>query len=351
MEEAANTSLPNSPIPAGDVPELTPKPRPGWVFIDWSAHCSRSENFSRRVGMKFLRRHRKHTGPLSLLTKYAYQFGATTWDLVRERPQVVWCMSPSTLTALPIWAYCKVTGAKFGIDAHTGAFEGTPWAKIRALQFFLSRQAEVTAVTNGHLQGLVEGAHGRTLIVPDVPTELSTPNRRDFGAGFHAVYVASYSSDEPIDIVIEAARLAPEVTVWLTGKPKGKAVELLASAPPNIRQLGFLSREDYLGALAGADVVVALTTRDHTMQRAAYEAIYLGTPVIVSDWPILRENFADGGLWVQNNPQALAVAFQDAASRRGDLRRAALQLRSAKLSRWRDNYERIIELLEQPSGR
>ncbi len=329
--------------------DLNPAPRPGWVFIDWSSHCSRSENFSRRVGMKFLRRHRKHTGPASLLAKYAYQFTATTLDLVRERPNVVWCMSPSTFAVIPVWAYCKVTGAKFGIDAHTGAFEGTPWAKIRALQFFFSREAEVTAVTNDYLQSLVEAANGRTLRVPDVPTELVAPKRRDFGDGFHAVYVASYSADEPIDVVIEAARLAPDVTVWLTGKPKGRAVDLLKSAPPNVKLLGFLSREDYLAALAGADLVVALTTRDHTMQRAAYEAIYLGTPVVVSDWPILRENFAEGGLWVKNEPTALANAWREATPRREELRARAQQLRAKKLARWRENYERIVELFEAPS--
>ncbi len=337
--------------PSSVVTELvTPRPRPGWVFVDWSAHCSRSENFAKRVGMKFLRRHRKHRGPASLLAKYVYQVTATTWDLVRERPQVVWCMSPSTFTALPVWIYCKATGAKFGIDAHTGAFEGTPWAKLSALQFFLSRQAEVTAVTNEYLRDLVTSANGRTLMVPDVPTELEAPSRRDFGPGFHAVYVASFSSDEPIDVVIEAARLAPEVTVWLTGKPKGKAVELLKQAPSNLKQLGFLSREEYLGALAGADVVVALTTRDHTMQRAAYEAIYLGTPVVVSDWPILRENFQEGALWVENTGHSLAQAWKAAVPRRDDLRRSAEVLRQKKLSRWRENYERIIELLEQPRG-
>jgi glycosyltransferase involved in cell wall biosynthesis len=325
---------------------LTPNPRAGWVFIDWSSHCSRSENFSKRVGMKFLRRHRKHNGLASFALKYAYQLSATTVDLLRERPRVVWCMSPSTFTALPVWLYCKATGAKFGIDAHTGAFEGTPWAKIAPLQFFLSRQAAVTAVTNGYLQALVEGARGRTLLVPDVPTELSSEYKRDYGPGFHALYVASYSSDEPIDVVIDAARRAPDVTFWLTGKPKGKAQGLLSQAPPNVKLLGFLARDEYLAAIAGADVVVALTTRDHTMQRAAYEAIYLGTPVVVSDWPILRENFDMGALWVENTGADLAAALRQAAQTHDQLRSGAQELRQKKLDRWRKNYERIVELLE-----
>src|SRR5690606_2662632 len=98
------------------------------------------------------------------------------------------------------------------------------------LQLFLSRKAELTAVTNTFLQGLVDRTdvdHNRTLIVPDVPTELHAPMRHEFGPGYHAVYVASYSSDEPFDVIVEAARQAPDITIWITGKPKGKALELL----------------------------------------------------------------------------------------------------------------------------
>ncbi len=160
------------------------------------------------------------------------------------------------------------------------------------------------------------------------------------------MYVASYSADEPIDVVLDAAAKAPDVTFWLTGKPKGKAKDLLDKAPSNVKLLGFLARDEYLAAIAGADVVVALTTRDHTMQRAAYEAIYLGTPVVVSDWPILRENFDTGALWVENTGADLATALKAAANDRDKLRSGAQELRQKKLDRWRKNYERIVELLE-----
>ena len=64
--------------------------------------------------------------------------------------------------------------------------------------------------------------------------------------------------------------------------------------PPNVTLTGFLSDEAYGGLVCGADVVMTLTTRDHTMLRGAYEAIYQGTPVIVSDWPLLREALRRG---------------------------------------------------------
>jgi glycosyltransferase involved in cell wall biosynthesis len=325
--------------------DLAPPLRPDWVFIDWSAHCSRSENFAKRVGMRLFRRHRPFTGPVSFVAKYAYQMAGTSWDLLRERPKVVWCMSPTPLAILPAWVYCELTGSKLAIDAHTGAFEGTPWARLLPLQLFLSRRAEVTSITNDYLQSIVERAGGRTLIVPDVPTEQGAPTRRDFGPGFHALYVASYSADEPFEIVLEAARKLPDVTFWLTGKPKGKAKVLLDSAPSNVKLLGFLSRGDYLSALAGAHVVLALTTRDHTMQRAAYEAAYLGVPVVVSDWPILRENFDRGSIWVDNTGDSLERGLRHARDRYAELAAGAQELKASKLERWRRTRQQVMALL------
>ena len=39
---------------------------------------------------------------------------------------------------------------------------------------------------------------------------------------------------------------------------------------------------------------MALTTEDHTMLRGAYEAIYQGTPIIVSNSALLRVAFNEG---------------------------------------------------------
>ena len=55
---------------------------------------------------------------------------------------------------------------------------------------------------------------------------------------------------------------------------------------------------------------MTLTTRDHTMLRGAYEAIYQGTPVIVSDWALLRESFPEGAAHVENTAKAIVRGIQ-----------------------------------------
>jgi glycosyltransferase involved in cell wall biosynthesis len=70
------------------------------------------------------------------------------------------------------------------------------------------------------------------------------------------------------------------------------------------------------------------------MLRAAYEAIYQGTPVIVSDWPLLRQAFDEGALHVNNSAASIAAAAASVAAGGEALRAGAARLRARKLARW-----------------
>jgi glycosyltransferase involved in cell wall biosynthesis len=112
---------------------------------------------------------------------------------------------------------------------------------------------------------------------------------------------------------------------------------------------GFLSTAAYGGLLASADAVMTLTTLDHTMMRGAYEAIYQGTPVIVSDWPILREFFSDGSLHVPNSAAAIAEAARTVGHRSAELREGARRLRERKLAAFGETRLAILARLAPPN--
>jgi len=321
----------------------------GWVFVDWVPDCSRSDAIAARLGMGRIRHYRAGHGIFSTAVKYPYQMARTLFDLFRQRPEAVMCMNPPPLAALPVWLYARITGARWVIDAHTGAFIGPPWERLAFLSRFFSRRAECTFVTNEHLRALVVAAGGRSALLPDVPTELEPPYRAALPDGFNAVFVASWAPDEPVEIVRDAALDLRGMTFHFTGRPEGRGRERLRERPANVVLSGFLSRAEYLALLAAADVVIALTTRDHTMQRSAYEAIYLGTPVIVSDWPVLRDNFAGGGIATPNTREGLVAALRRAQAEIEDLRAGALELRAAKLRRWARN-ERVLRGLLDGDG-
>jgi len=277
------------------------------------------------------------TAPL----KYLVQAVQSLWILLRHRPRGVLVMAPPVVACFPVWLYCVLFRARFAIDAHTGAFLNPRWKRLQLLQRFCSRRAATTIVTNDYLKEMVERWGAHATIVPDVPVCFPEPEPVELPPGINITVVASFCPDEPIAEILEAARQVPEVNFHVTGNYRKLNEEAIATAPTNVRFLGFVSHERYTGQLLASDAVIALTTRDHTMQRAAYEAIYLGRPVITSDFPVLRQSFAKGAVHVRPTAADIEVGIREMASDDERYIRAAEDLREEKLQAWMVNAEAI----------
>jgi glycosyltransferase involved in cell wall biosynthesis len=305
------------------------------TYISWAPHCSRSDHTARELGgtshMVYWRR--LGSRPATVWLKYLGQTIATWRILLRERPSAVFVMSPSPVAVLAVYGYCALLRRPFVIDAHSGAFQNRRWRMLQGVQFWLCARARATIVTNEHLAALVNSHGGCAIIVPDVPVRFRSSPNRDGTEDFVVVCVTSFGTDEPIGAILEAARRLPQVTFYMTGDPTGIS-DRLAGRPANVVLTGFIDTERYGTLLQTADVVMALTTVDHTMLRGAYEAIYQGTPVIVSDFPILRAAFAEGAIHVDNTPEAIAAAVLQMRGHRDEYRSGALRLREEKERRW-----------------
>ena len=101
-----------------------------------------------------------------------------------------------------------------------------------------------------------------------------------------------------------------------------------------MRLTGFLSNGAYASLISQADAVMTLTTRDHTMLRGAWEAVYQGTPVIISNWGVLREAFDAGAIHVDNTPEDIVRAVERLRRDYGQFRQGAQALRLRKEQRW-----------------
>ncbi len=279
--------------------------------------------------------------------KYLMQAVRTLGILVRNRPGVVFVMAPPPVACLPVWLYAKATGAKFVIDAHTGAFFDGPWNRLGFLQRFFSRRAVTTVVTNRHLGERVESWGADATIVTDVPVCFPEPDPVALHGDCTMTLVASFCPDEPIETFFEAAARTPEVQFYVTGDDGRLAPAIRAKVPTNVRFTGFLPDSRYVGQLQASDAVIALTTRDHTMQRAAYEAVYLGKPVLTSDFAVLRETFPKGAVHVDaTRVDDVVRGIAQVRESLAQLRSEAEQLRSDKLERWDTVASHFAEMLE-----
>lgn len=311
--------------------------RPRVTYISWAESCSRSDATARELGGSSHMVYAPEYGSRAstILWKYRAQWRETGRILADERPDVVAVMTPPLVAALAVLGYVRRSGASLVLDAHSAAFLHPRWRYAQWLQRWLCRQAVTTIVHNDHIVELVRSAGGHVTLVPDVPVVYDDVEVFQRPEAFTVAVVCSFNYDEPVTEIMDAARLTPEVRYFITGNPRHLAAEVKRSLPPNVSLTGFLSVPAYGGLLQGADVVMALTTRDHTMLRGAYEAVYQGTPVIVSDFDLLRREFPTGAVHVSATATAIAQGVVQARRSLEGLRAGAATLRQTKQSRWR----------------
>jgi glycosyltransferase involved in cell wall biosynthesis len=265
-----------------------------------------------------------------------------------ERPDTVFVMTPPLFAALPAFWYAWRFRKRVVLDAHSGTFLDRRWRHFQWLQRILCRRAVTTLVTNDHLAGVVRAAGGQATVVPDVPVVFPVVEPFPRPETFTVAVICSFDCDEPVDVIFAAAARLPEVRFFVTGDARNLPPNVAAQASANITLTGFLSAPMYAGLLSGADVVLVLTTLDHTMLRGAYEAIYQGTPVIVSDWPILRDAFPRGALHVDNTIDAIVGAIRTLERDPVAYREGARRLRETKQERWKSTRREIEMAIADP---
>jgi len=312
------------------------RPNRSPVFISWAPFCSRSDSIAARLGGRSYMVYSPSYGSnyFTVPFKYLSQTIKTLRILFRERPEAVFVMTPPVAACLPVWAYCSLSGAPFVIDAHTGAFLDSRWKPLLFLHKWFSRRARTTVVTNEHMQATLKQWGAAATIVRDVPVRFAAPKYLALKAGCNMTLVATFTRDEPIELFLQAAARLPDVAFHITGNYRRADHRVLAMKPDNVTFTGFLSDPEYVGLLLRSDAVVSLTTLDHTMQRAAYEAVYLGRPVVTSNFDLLRRHFCKGTVHVDNTVDDLVRGLRRMQDNSAQYRAEILELRRERLDDW-----------------
>jgi hypothetical protein len=325
---------------------------PQVLGIAWAPTAPRSQRLAAALGAEM---HKIHflafQRPLIAPFKYL-ALAPATWSLLwRRHPRVVLVQNPPIFLVMLVALYARLTGSHYIIDTHTGGLVGYKWGWSLSLHRWLSRQALATIVTNAHLRDHLLGRSSRrsfrVLMLEDPPVEwrntgpLSTPLP---GARQVAV-LATYSSDEPIEEVLAAARQLPDVSFSITGDAQRLPAAVRARRPQNVRLTGWLSDTDYSELVCRANVVIVLTTRNHTLLCGAWEALYAGQPLIISDWPVLRMAFPQGTVFTGATPKEIAAAINLALAQEDHLRAAMQSLAADKRQAWALSIAKLRTLI------
>lgn len=295
MRNMPSSGVPNSPHIFGHGDRV--------FFLSWASENGRTTDLARvlRVPTFFVPSNPR----ANVILRYAQQSVRTIRFLRTNRPTSLIIMLPPTPLLLICSMWAK-RGKTLVADLHTGFFSDPKWRPFAGLGLRLLRKHS-SIVTNSDLQARAARAGVRTVVSHD-PLENRLPSPRQVHDEF-VLCPVSYANDEPITNILEAARNTPNVEWRLTGRAP---VDVQTQAPTNVTFTGFVSDSELVSLYNEASVVVALTTRDFTMQRAGYEALMHGVPQVTSDFPVLRDFVATAGRVINpDDPAALRAAVCD----------------------------------------
>jgi glycosyltransferase involved in cell wall biosynthesis len=266
--------------------------------------------------------------------RYA-QAAVQTWRLLRrESPERVLVVTPPVFAPLVCWLWCAMRRRQLVIDCHTGTLGSTKWGWADPLHRWLMRRATMTLLHTDELRALVGGWGAPALLFPDDLPEASEAAAQPAPRRETVLVAGSFDGNEPVAAVVEAARLLPETELRLTGDPELLPPGVKESAPPNVVFTGFLPYPAFLGELMAAHVVAAFSTDPEIMNRAAFEAVGLGRPLVLSDLPGLRRRFGAAAVFAANRPEEMAAALREGLDHRQELEgrseSLAVELRSQR---------------------
>ena len=319
-----------------------PDSRVKWVAIAWAPHSRMSDTFARELGGKLYCVHYlKFKSPLHAPLKYVLQSLQTIRILFQERPDAVHVQNPPFVAGLVVSICCLFLRAQYVLHYHSAAF-GRMWRWALPLQKWIARRAATNIVTNRYWAEIVAGWGGHTLIMVDPFLDL--PDGEDYAVkpGFNVAFVNIFEPDEPVEAVVEAAALVPDVNFFITGDPSRKPAAFFKDIPPNVTFTGFLDPNgEYPGLLRAVDAVMVLTTRDHTLQLGGCESVALGKPLITSDWPYLREVFSRGAVFVSDEAESIRDGILAVRENRSVLAADIDRLRCESRQEWDSRLQEL----------
>jgi hypothetical protein len=311
--------------------------RPLVSFISWSEDDGRTHEIAAALGGEARSFYDLGIVARPLVPiRYALSSLRTVAYLATRRPRAIIVTNPPILPPLLALAYAKIARAPVVLDSHPGSFsvDGPLVHRLASVHAWVARRTVTTLVTVEELAAVVRGWGACADVVHEAPPEWTVRAASSTAGRTRALYIGRFAGDEPTEAVLAAARLVPEMDIHVTGDLRKCSAAVRMSAPENVTFTGFLRGEDYRRAIEDANVLLVLTNRVDAVNRAAYEAVYAGRPLIVTGTPPMSRLFPFA-IHVRNDADGIAVGLRTAAERHAELVTAAGQALALQEERWR----------------
>jgi glycosyltransferase involved in cell wall biosynthesis len=315
------------------------------IFVSWLEH-RRTREICSALGIEL---HVLVTASRGL-NRYLRLIPRTLRLLWQRRAHTIIVQNPSVVLSILVVLMRRLLSFRVVMDAHNQAVVpyAYDYASVRWATRWLHKQCDHVIVTNKYLANIVVANGGRPLILPDrIPEPLADDNPIQMRGPFNVVLVATFDHDEPIGEVLDAAaQLGPEFQFYVTGNDRNLPSALRAAKPANVTFTGFLSEAQYWSALRGADLVVDLTRIDNCLVCGAYEALAVGTPLVLSSNAASIDLFGGAARFADNSANAIVRAIREAKVSATDLRAQVSSVRERLRATWEESASIVRRQLE-----
>lgn len=316
---------------------MTGSPSPPVVFVAWTSGPGRARDIAAALGgeawtFKPTWLSARRLAPL----RWCVSALATVAYLLRRHPRAVIVTNPPIWAPLVAFPVCRLLRMRFVLDSHPGGFGAmgdSVAARMQPLHAWLARRAEAVLVTTPDWVRLVSEWGGRGLVIHEAPVPWQIPRAGPPSRRLRVLAVGTFGGDEPVAELVAAVRDMQDVDMRVTGDVARAPRGLLASAPPHVRFVGYLSQADYVAAISDADVVLVLSTDPTSIPRSACESVWAGRPLVLSDSAATRQVFPYA-VHVDCTPEGIASGIRQASLRHEELRADAEKARLLQQGLW-----------------
>lgn len=279
--------------------------------------------------------------------KYPFMWINTWWVLFKQRPASILVINTPVFAPMCVYIYCLVARIPFAMKVHGHTLEGRKWGWSRPLQHFLATKAVVNLIDTAEYKKIFESWGARILFLENPPLAMTQADSESsrYQGKFQVAVVNTFAGDEPVDLIVEAARQLPEVCFFILGDTKLARKELLDSAPRNVVFTGYLVGGDYWKLLHSSQAVLTLTTNPHSLVSGGTEGLHIHKPLILSRQPALLDYFTKGTVFIEHTVDSVIAGVRQAIVRECILSRESAELSAEKSAEWERVFQEFVIIM------
>ena len=320
------------------------------IWITWEEH-RRSTELSKAFNSKLYVLTSPENNIIRRFIRYVVLSIKTLRVLYYNKPKIVFAQNPSVVLAmiLSVWKsffkYILIVDRHSNFKLENMDSKYFKWKMFHIISNYSIRRADITIVTNKFLSDIVNKLGGSGFILEDKLPEMCEGKKIKLPGEINIVFVSTFSDDEPIDEVIEAAKhIDDKWNIYITGKYhryfSRKAIDI-NDLPNNIFLTGFLPESEYQTLLKSADVIIILTREEYLLNCGSYEGISIGKPIILSDTKTIRNYFNKGVIYTKSSDVDISKAIVNCVEHKDELERGIGILKNELTIDWEAKFEKL----------